>query len=84
MLENKTTHLIQGKWKKKVIKIRAEINKVETIHRVKKIIWSKPWFFAEINAINNPLRKLINKNKRPCKNIDRGIKEDIILDIQIF
>lgn len=38
ILENKTTHLIQGKWKKKVIKIRAEINKVETIYRVKKII----------------------------------------------
>lgn len=64
MLENKTANLTQRKWKKKVIKIRAEINKGENIHIVGKIISSKIWFFALINAINNPLRKLINKKMR--------------------
>ena len=47
----------------KIIKIRAEINEIETKKTVAKINKTKCWFFEKINKIDKPLAKLIKKRR---------------------
>ena len=49
--------------RKEVIKIRAEINEIETKKTMAKINQTKTWFFKKINEIDKPLARL-NKKKR--------------------
>ena len=49
--------------RKEIIKIRAEINKIETKKTIAKINKTKRWFFEKINKIDKPLARLIKKNK---------------------
>jgi hypothetical protein len=53
--------------RKEIIKIRAEINKIETKKHIKRIDETKSWFFEKINKINRPLAKL---NKMREKNLN--------------
>ena len=53
--------------RKEIIKIRAEINEIET---EKKINETKGWFFEKINKIDKPLARLI-KRKREKTQINR-------------
>ena len=46
--------------RKEIIKIRAEINEIETIAKINK---SKSWFFEEINKNDKPLARLIKKKR---------------------
>ena len=46
--------------RKKILKIRAEINAKETIAKINK---AKSWFFEKINKIDKPLARLIEKKK---------------------
>ena len=46
--------------RKEIIKIRAEINEIETITNINKI---KSWFFEKINKIDKPLARLIKKKR---------------------
>ena len=39
---------------KEIIKIRAEINEMETKRTIEKINETKSWFFENINTIDNP------------------------------
>ena len=48
--------------RKEIIKIRAEINEIET-KKIEKINETKSWFFAKINKINKPLAKFIKKTQ---------------------
>ena len=50
--------------RKKIIKIRAEINETETKKTIAKINKAKSWFFEKINKINKPLARLIKKRGR--------------------
>ena len=49
--------------KKKIIKIRAEINEKETKETIAKINKTKSWFFEKINKIDKPLARLIKKQR---------------------
>ena len=54
--------------RKEIIKIRAEINEIETKKTIAKINKTKSWFFEKINRIDKPLARLIKKKR------ERGLK----------
>ena len=49
--------------RKEVIKIRADINEIETKKTIEKIYETKSWFFEKINKIDKPLARLIKKKR---------------------
>ena len=49
--------------RKKILKIRAEINAKETKETIAKINKAKSWFFESINKIDKPLARLIKKQR---------------------
>ena len=49
--------------RKEIIKIRAEINEIETKKTIEKINATKRWFFEKINKIDKPLARLIKKKR---------------------
>ena len=49
--------------RKEIIKIRAEINEIETKTMLAKINKTKSWFFEKINKIDKPLARLINQKR---------------------
>ena len=46
------------------MKIRAEINEIETKKTIEKINKTKSWFFEKINKIDKPLARLIKKKRQ--------------------
>jgi hypothetical protein len=50
-----------------IIKIRAEINEIETKKTIQRINKTKSWFFEKINKINRPLANLtkMRREKNP-------------------
>ena len=55
--------------RKEIIKIRAEINEIETKKTIEKINETKSRFFEEYNKIDTPLARVIKKKKK-----ERGLK----------
>ena len=55
--------------RKEIIKIRAEINEIETKKTIAKINKTKSWFFEKIDKIDKPLVRLIKKRGRGLKSI---------------
>ena len=49
--------------RKEIIKIRAEVNEIQTKKTIAKINKSKSWFFEKINKIDKPLGRLIKKKR---------------------
>ena len=49
--------------RKDIIKIRAEINEIETKKTIAEINKTKSWFFAKRNKIDKPLARLIKKKR---------------------
>ena len=49
--------------KKEIIKIRAELNELETKKTIAKINKTKSWIFEKINKIDKPLARLIKKKR---------------------
>ena len=49
--------------RKEIIKIRAEINEIETKKTIAKINETKRWFFEKINKIDKTLARLIKKKR---------------------
>ena len=47
--------------RKEIIKIKAEINEIETKKTIAKIKKTKSWFFEKINKIGKPLARLKEK-----------------------
>ena len=68
-----TTPKVSGR--KKIIKIRAEINEIETKKTIEKINEMKTWFFENINKIEKTLARLIKKKERELKSIKLGMKK---------
>ena len=54
--------------RKEIIKIRAEINEIETKKTKAKINKTKSWFFEKINKIDKPLARLIKKKRERTQN----------------
>jgi hypothetical protein len=57
-LEQKEANSPQTSRWQEIIKIRAEINQVETERTVQRINQSRSWFFEKINKIDKPLDRL--------------------------
>ena len=67
--------------RKEIIKIRAEINEIETKETIEKISETKSWFFEKINNIDKPLARLI-KQKRERTQINKIRNEkEVMTDI---
>ena len=67
--------------RKEIIKIRAEINEIETRKTVAKINKTKSWFFEKINKIDKPLARLINKKRERTQiNKIRNEKGEVTTD----
>ena len=49
--------------RKEIIKIRAEVNEIETKETIAKINKTKSWFFEKINKIDKPLARVIKKKR---------------------
>ena len=69
--------------KTRIIKLRAEINKIETKKTIQRINETKSWFFDKINKIDKPLSKLTKKQRENIQ-INKIINEkgDITTDIE--
>ena len=55
--------------RKEILKIRAEINAKETKETIAKINKTKSWFFERINKIDQPLARLIKKQREKNQTI---------------
>ena len=65
-----------------IIKIRAEINEIETKKIIAKINKTKNWFFEKINKVDKPLARLIKKKKERTQiNKIRNEKGEVTMDI---
>ncbi|MBB1225481.1 endonuclease, partial [Klebsiella pneumoniae] len=49
--------------RREIIKIRAEINDIETKKTIERINETKSWFFERINKIDKPLARLTKKRR---------------------
>ena len=67
--------------RKENIKIRAEINDIETKKTIAKINKIKSWFFEKINKIDKPLTRLIKKKRERTQiNKIRNEKGEVTTD----
>jgi hypothetical protein len=64
-----------SRWQK-MIKLRAEINQIETKRTIQRINQTRSWFFEKINKIDKPLARL-TRGHRDSINKIRNEKEDI-------
>ena len=53
--------------RKEIIKIKAEINEIESKKMTQKINEYKNWFFDKINKTEKPLTRLITKKEKGPK-----------------
>ena len=68
--------------REEIIKIRAEINEIETKKTIENINETKSWFFEKINKIDKPLARLIKKKReRTLINKIRNEKGEVTTDI---
>ena len=67
--------------RKEILKIRAEINEIETKRTIAKINKTKSWFFVKINKIDKPLARLIKKRRERTQiNKIRNEKGEVTTD----
>jgi hypothetical protein len=57
-LEQKEANTSKRRRQREIIKLKAEINQVETKRTTQRINKTKSWLFEEINKIDKPLAKL--------------------------
>ena len=75
------TNKLKVSRRKEIIKIRAEINEIETKKTIAKINKTKSWFFEKINKIGKPLARLIRKKRERTQiNKIRNEKGEVIMD----
>ena len=70
----KTANRSTPKRRRELIKIRAELNEIETRRTVEQINRTRSWFFERINKIDKPLASLIKK-KREKTQINKIMNE---------
>jgi hypothetical protein len=58
-LEQKEANSPKRSTQKEIIKLRAEINQVETKRNIQRINQTRSWFFEKINKIDKPLARLL-------------------------
>ena len=79
--EEQTRPQVSNSRRKEIIKIRAEINEIETKKSIEKINETKSWFFEKINKIDKPLARLIKKKRERTQiNKIRNEKGEVTTD----
>jgi hypothetical protein len=58
-LEQKEANSPKRSRRHEIIKLRGEINQVETRRTIQRINQTRSWFFEKINKLDKPLAKLI-------------------------
>ena len=67
--------------RKEIIKIREEINEIETKQTIAKINKTKSWFFVKVNRTDQPLARLIKKKRERTQiNKIRNEKGEVTTD----
>ena len=66
-LEQKQADISKRSRRQKIIKLRAEINKIETKRTIQRINKTRSWFFEKINNIDKPLVRLTRGPERVSK-----------------
>ena len=59
-LEQKEANSPRKSRRQEIIKLRADINQVETKRTIQRIILTRSWFFEKINMIDKPIARLTN------------------------
>ena len=62
--------------RKEIIKIRGEINEIETKKTITKVYITKIWFLEKINKIDKPIVRLIKKKGRGLESIKLEMKKE--------
>ena len=58
VLEQKVATTPKRSRRQEIVKLRSEINQLETKRTMQRIIKTKSWFFEKVNKIDEPLAKL--------------------------
>ena len=82
-LEQKEANSPKRSRRQEIVKLRAEINQIETKKTIQRISKTKSWFFERINKIDKPLAKL-TKGPRGSIQINkiRNEKGDITTEME--
>jgi hypothetical protein len=66
-LEKQEQANLKTSGRREIIKIRAEINEIETKKTIQRINETKSWFFEKVNKIDRPLANLtkMRREKKP-------------------
>jgi hypothetical protein len=62
-LEQKESNSPKRSRRQEIIKLRAEINLVETERTIQRINQTRSWFFEKINKIDKPLARLTRRHR---------------------
>jgi hypothetical protein len=62
-LEQKEANSPKRSRQQEIIKLRGEVNQVETRRNIQRIIQTRSWFFEKINKIDKPLARLIRGHR---------------------
>jgi len=62
-LEQKEANIVRMSRRQEIIKLRAEINQVETKRTIQRINRTKSWFFEKINKIDKSLARLMRRHR---------------------
>ena len=80
-IRERRTKIPKGSRRKKIIKIRSEINEKDMKETIAKINKTTSWFFEKINKINKPLARLIKKKREKTQiNRIRNEKGEVTTD----
>ena len=64
--------------RKEIVKIRAEINEIETKKTIAKINKTKIWFFEKINKTDKSLARLIKKKRERTQSIKLEDRKSVV------
>ena len=82
-LEQKEANSPRRSRRQKIIKLRAEINQVETKRTIQRINKTRSWFFEKINKIDKPLARLTKGHRESIQiNKLRNEKGDITTETE--
>jgi hypothetical protein len=84
-LEQKEANTLKRSRGQEVIKLRAEINQVETKRTIQRINQTRSWFFGRINKIDQPVARLIRRHRDSIQiNKISNEKGDITIEMEKF
>ena len=82
-LEQKEVNRLKRSRREEIIKLRVEINQVETKRTIQRVNQTRSWFFEKINKIDKPLARLTRGHRDSIQiNKIRNEKGDITMETE--